>query len=94
MTSSSYYKLGVVNEATVISVNSLEHLLDFLVRHNPSIVFKITGLDFLHIKFTVTISIECLKDLGEVVTFLLAHELRGDESVGGLFKGHIAVEAR
>ena len=55
LASSGYNKLCVVNVSAVICVDSLEHLLDFLVRHNPAIVFKIASLDFLHRKFAVSI---------------------------------------
>ena len=66
LASSGYYELCVVNVSAVICVNSLEHLLDFLVRHNPAIVFKIPFLHFLHIKFAITIGVKCLKGFDEL----------------------------
>ena len=73
LASSGNYKLGVVNKAAVICIDSLEHLLDFLIRHNPAIVFKIPFLHFLHIKLTITIGVESFEDFREVVSFLFAH---------------------
>ena len=73
LASSGYYKLGVINKAAVICVDGLEHLLDFLVRHNSTIVFKIPLLHFLHIKFAISILVECFEDFREVISFLFAH---------------------
>lgn len=86
-------ELGVVNETTVVSVDSLEHLLDFGVGHNSTVVFKISLLYFFHGKFAVTILVESLEDFGKVVAFLLAHKLGSDEGVGSLFESNITVKA-
>ena len=56
-------------------------------------MFEVSNLDFLHRELAVTVGVESLEDLGEVVTLLLAHELGSDEGIGGLLEGHIAVEA-
>lgn len=55
-------------------------------------MLKVTLLDFLHAELSVAIFVESLKDLGQIVAFLLAHQLRGNERVGGLLERHVAVE--
>ena len=67
-------------------------MLDLLVAHDPAVVFKVALLDLLHAELTVAIFVEGLEDLGQIVAFLLAHKLRGNERVGGLFQGHVTVE--
>jgi len=85
-------ELGVVNEARVVGVDSAEHSLDFFVGHDSAVVLKISNLDLFHGEFTVTVGVEGLEDLGKVVSLLLAHELGGNESIGGLLKGDIRAE--
>ena len=92
LASSSNYELRVVNEARVVGIDRLEHRLDFLVRHDSTIVLKITLLDFLHRELTISILVEGLEHLGEVVALGLTHKLGGDERVSGLLEGHITIE--
>ena len=89
---SGNHELRVVDEARVVSVDGLEHLFDFLVGHDPPVVVKISGLHLLHRQLAVSVFVEGLEHLGEVVALLLAHQLRGDEGVGGHLEGNIAVE--
>ena len=83
------HKLSIVNESTVVGVDSTEHFLDFLVRHNSSVVLQVAFLDFVHGKLSVTILVEGSENLGQVVTLLLAHQLRGDESISSLLEGNV-----
>jgi len=55
-------------------------------------VLEVTDLDFIHVKFSITVGVERLKDLGEIVAFVLAHKLGSNESVSGLLEGDIGVE--
>lgn len=55
-------------------------------------MLKISDLDFLHGKFAITVGVERLENLGEIVAFGLAHKLGSDESVSGLLEGDIRVE--
>lgn len=88
----SNYELGVVDEAAVVGVDSAEHFLDFRVGHNSTVVLQVALLDLLHGELTIAVLIEGPEDLGEVVTLLLAHELRGDESIGGLLECNVGLE--
>ena len=86
------HELGVVDEAAVVSVDSAEHLLDFLVGHNSTVVLQVALLDLFHRELAVAVLIEGSEDLGQVVTLLLAHELRSDESIGGLLERNVGLE--
>ena len=55
-------------------------------------MLEVTDLDFIHVKFSITVGVERLKDLGEIVAFVLAHKLGSNESVSGLLEGDIGVE--
>ena len=82
----------VVDEATVVGVNGPEHLFDFLVAHDSSVVLQVALLDLIHAELAVAVFVEGLENLGQVVALLFAHQLRGDERVGRLLEGDIAVE--
>ena len=86
------HELGVVDEAAVVSVDSAEHLLDFLVGHNSTVVLQVALLDLFHGELAVAVLIEGPEDLRQVVTLLLAHELRSDESIGGLLERNVGLE--
>ena len=92
LASGGNHEFGVVDEAAVISVDSTEHLLNLLVGHDSSVVFQVALFNFVHGKLAVSVLIEGSEDLGKVVTFLLAHELRCDESVSGLLEGNVRLE--
>ena len=85
-------EFGVVDEAAIVGVDGAEHLLNFLVGHDTAVVLQVSLLDFLHGELAVAVLVEGPEDLGQVVTLLLAHELRGDEGVGGLLEGNIRLE--
>ena len=82
----------VVDEATVVGVNGPEHLFDFLVAHDSSVVLQVALLDLIHAELAVAVFVEGLENLRQVVALLFAHQLRGDERVGRLLEGDIAVE--
>ena len=86
-------ELRVIDEATVIRVHGLEHLLDLLVAHNSAVVLQVALLDLIHAELSVAVLVEGLEDLGKIVTLLLAHQLRSNEGVRGLLEGDITVEA-
>ena len=90
---SSNDKLGVVNEAGVVRIHGTEHLLNLCVGHDPSVVLEVAGFDFHHVELAVTVGVESLEDLGQVVALRLAHQLRGDERESGLLEGNITLEA-
>jgi len=89
---SGHNELSVVDEAAPVRIDRVEHVLHFLVAHNSAVVLKISNLDFFHAKFSITVRVESLEDLGKVVTLTLAHELRGDEREGSLLESNVAPE--
>ena len=88
----SYDELSIIDEAGVVCIDSTEHLLDLLVGHDPTVVLQVASFDLIHGELTVTIGIKGLEDLGEIVAFTLAHQLRGNERVSGLFERNVAIE--
>ena len=82
----------VVDETGVVGIDGAEHFLDFLVGHDAAVVLKISLLDFVHGELTVSVLVEGLEHLGQVITLLLAHELRGNESISSLLEGNVRVE--
>ena len=86
------HELGVVDETTAVGVDGIEHSLDFLVGHDLSVVLEVSFLDLLDGEFTVSVLVEGLEDLGEVVAFALVKELGSDESEGSLLHGGVALE--
>ena len=86
-------ELRVIDEATVIRVHGIEHCLDFLVAHDSAVVLQVALLDLIHAELSVAVLVEGLENLGQIVTLLLAHQLRCNERVRGLLEGDITVEA-
>ena len=86
-------ELRVIDEATVIRVHGIEHLLDFLVAHDSAIMLQVALLDLVHAELSVAVLVESLENLGQIVTLLLVHQLRCNERVRGLLEGDITVEA-
>ncbi len=89
---SSHDKLRVINEATVVGIHSLEHLLDLLVGHDSTVVLQVADLDLIHGEFTISVGVEGFEHLGKVVAFALVHELRGDEGESCLLQSDVRVE--
>ena len=52
-------------------------------------MLKVSLLDLVHGELAVTVLVEGLEDLGQVVALRFAHELRGNESVRGLLEGDV-----
>ena len=86
-------ELRVIDEATVIRIHSPEHLLNFFVAHDSAVMLQVSNLDLLHAELSIAVRVKSLEDLGEVVTLLLAHQLRCNERERGLLEGDITVEA-
>ncbi len=72
-------KLCVVDKATIIGVDGLEHIFDLLVRHDLAVVLEIAHLHLVHGKFAVTVRVKGLEHFGKVVTLLFVHQLGGNE---------------
>ena len=85
-------EFGVVNETGVVRIDRTEHFLHLLIGHDPSVMLQVPSLDFLHRKLAVAVGIKSLEDLGEIVAFTLAHQLRSNEGKRGLFERNIAIE--
>ena len=86
-------ELRVMDEATVIRVHSPEHLLNFFVTHDSAVMLQVTYFDLFHAELSITVRVKSLEDLGEVVTLLLAHQLRCNERESGLLEGYVTAEA-
>jgi len=85
-------ELGVVNETRIVSVDLLEHLVNFFVRHNSTVMFNVTFGNFVLGKLSVTVLIESLEDASEVVFLGFGQKLGGNEGVGGLLQGLVGSE--
>jgi len=92
LASGSDDELSIVDESTVVRVHSSEHRLNLLVAHDSAVVLQVALLDLFHAELTVTVLVEGLEDLGQIVAFILAHQLRGNERERSLFEGDITVE--
>ena len=85
-------ELRVVDEATVVRIHGPEHCLNFFVAHDSAVVLQVTNLDLIHAELSIAVRVESLEDLSEIVTLLLAHQLRCNERERGLLEGDITVE--
>ena len=85
-------ELRVIDEATVIRVHGIKHLLDFLVAHDSAIMLQVALLDLIHAELSVAVLVESLENLGQIVTLLLVHQLRCNERVRSLLESDITVE--
>lgn len=70
-----YDELCIVDETTVVRIHSSEHLLNLCIAHDSAVVLQVALLDFFHAELAVAVLVESLKDLGQIVAFLLAHQL-------------------
>ena len=73
LVSSGDNKLSVLDKARVVRIDGLEHLLDFLVGHNSSVVLKISYLDLFHGELSVTVGVKGLEDILKLVALCLTH---------------------
>ena len=85
-------EFGIVDEAGVVRIDRPEHFLHLLIGHDPSVMLQVPSLDFLHRKLAVSVGIKSLEDLGEIVAFALAHQLRRNERERRLLQRNVAVE--
>jgi len=86
------YEFCVVDEATVVGVNRLEHLLHLVVGDNFAVVVDVSLLDLVHGEATVTVLVEGLEDLGHLFPLTFRKHLRGDVGVSSLLHGGIGTE--
>jgi len=85
-------KLRVVNETTLVGIDCVEHLFDFLVGHNLAVVFKIAFLNFLHGKFAISILVERLEDFGKTIAFSFGKELTRNKCKSCLLHSSVCFE--
>ena len=85
-------ELRVVNFSRVVSVNLLEHFIDFLVVQRSSEELEITVLNFIFGELSITINIHGSENLVNGLFLLLSKQLRGDESISGLLQLGVGIE--
>jgi len=86
-------KFGVVNGSGSISIDFVEHVINFLVGQTFTEVLRITVLDFLLGELTIAVDIHGSEDLVDLLLLVFGQELGGDESESGLLKFGVGVEA-
>jgi hypothetical protein len=85
-------ELRVVDEAGAVGVDGVEHDLDLLVGHDLAVVLEVALLDLVHGELAVSVLVEGLEHLSEVVLLTLGDELGSNESVSSLLQGLVRAE--
>ena len=71
----SHHELRVVDEATSVCIDCVEHVCDFLIGHHLAVVLQISFFDLLNTQLAIAIFIKRFEHLGQIVSFLLAKQL-------------------
>ena len=83
----------VIDGSTSISIDLVEHFIDFFIGETLTEVFSITILDLFLGEFTIAVDVHGSEDLVDLLLLVLGQELGGDESESGLLKFGVSIEA-
>ena len=86
-------KLRIVDESTLVSVDGIKHLLNVSLVEILSEELIIPVHDFLFGELSITVLINCLENLSQVLFFSFGEELTGNESESGLLEFLIGSES-
>jgi len=86
------YKLCIVDEARVVRIDGLEHLLNLVIRDNLAVVVKIALFNLVHGEASVSIFVESLEYFGKFFLLLLREHLTCDICIRSLFKCLVSSE--